>query len=124
MPDPLRPGDILLVTLGRHIPGGHEQEGHRPVVVVGVPERTGKPRFPMVVAVPLTTQEGEWAANSPRLYPRLDAGAGGLPSASIALLDNVRGVDAQRVLRRIGMLTAEQFAPIRDGLRRMLGLRK
>jgi hypothetical protein len=51
-------GDILLVMLPTHAPAGHEQEGVRPAVVVGLPERAGQPRFSTLLVIPLTTQEG------------------------------------------------------------------
>jgi mRNA-degrading endonuclease toxin of MazEF toxin-antitoxin module len=49
----ITPGDIVLIALPSHDPSGHEQEGVRPAIVVGVPQ--GLVRYPVVVAVPLTT---------------------------------------------------------------------
>lgn len=122
MPMSLDLGDILLVALATHTPAGHEQEGYRPAITVGIPERLGRLRFPMIVVAPLTTQDGEWVTRNPDVYPRLRSGSGGLPQASVVLLDNLRGIDARRVVRYIGSLTSEEFAPVRVGLRRMLGL--
>jgi mRNA interferase MazF len=117
-----RPGDILVVSLPILVPPGHEQEGMRPVVVMGLPERVGTPRYPMILGVPLTTQVGTWAKRSPVLYPRFEAGTAGLPHTSVALLDHVRGVDAKRVVRYVGSLSPEEFALIREGLTGMCGL--
>lgn len=117
-PDVLECGDVVRVTLPTHIPRGHEQQGIRPAVIVGVP--SGEVRYPMIVIVPLTTLSGSWSDNNPRLYPRLEAGAGGLPQSSIVLLDQVRGLDLRRVLDYLGTLTAEQYAPIFEGLMQLL----
>ncbi len=107
---------VLVVALRRHVPGGHEQEGTRPAIVVGVPEHVGTPRFRAIVVVPPTTQAGDWADRRPALYPRLPAGSGNLPSDSVVLLANLRSVDADPVLRRLGALTEDALAPIRSGI--------
>ena len=108
------------MELPSHAPPGHEQEGPRPVVVVGVPERVGKPRFPVIVAAPLTSATGDWVSAGGGLYPLLRAGTGGLSRDSVVMLEHLRGVDATRVLRRLGSLSAEAYAPIRGGLEAML----
>lgn len=113
---------MLLVDLPQHTPPGHEQSGFRPAVVVGLPERLGTQRFPMLVVAPLTTQIGEWARNAPDLYPFFAAGTGGLRYDSVGLLDHLRGLDATRVHRRLGRLRADQFAPVLKGIERMCEL--
>lgn len=84
-------GDVLLITFPVHVPGGHEQEGQRPAVVVAVPP--SPLRFPVVIVAPLTSQAGPWADQNPALYPGLPLGSGGLTRNSIALLDQIRAVD-------------------------------
>lgn len=113
--DRLTPRDIVTLTFPVHQPTGHEQEGSRPAVIVGVP--TGPTRFPVVVVVPLTTQAREWTDRNPTLYPRLDAGSGGLIRPSVALLDQVRAVDARRLATYLGTLSRAAYAPIHRGLR-------
>ena len=113
---PPGPRDILLVELPRHRPPGHEQEGYRPAVVIGVPERLGRPRYPVLVVVPLSTQRGPWATQSPNLYLPFAAGTAGLPSDSVAMLEHLRGIDLRRVIRHLGTLTEEQYTPLRAGL--------
>lgn len=113
-----RPGDILVAALPEQRPPGREQEGKRPVVLVGVPE--GRTRYPIVLVVPLTSQLGTWVQENPDLYPVLPAGSGGLRQASVALLDQLRCVDARRIERFLGSLSAEQFAPLVAGLRLLL----
>lgn len=118
----LRAGDVLRVELPTLTPAGHEQMGTRPAVVVGVPADLGPVRYPLLVVVPLTTQQGEWSASNRTLYPTLPAGAGGLTADSAALLDNVRGVDAARVRGFLGSLGAPEVALLQAGLRELLGL--
>jgi mRNA interferase MazF len=114
-------GDVLIVRLPAHVPPGREQEGLRPVVVVGLPERLGTPRYPMLVAAPLTSQLGDWVKRAPGLYPVLKKGTANLLSDSAVMLEHLRGIDATRVVRRLGVLTARQYKPIKDGLERMMG---
>lgn len=117
-PDLLARGDVVILALPTHAPRGHEQQGTRPAVVVGV--LWGEVRYPMVAIAPLTTQSGSWALSNPSLYPRLEAGAGGLPQSSIVLLDQMRGLDTRRVLEYLGTLTWDQYAPIFEGLMQLL----
>jgi mRNA interferase MazF len=92
----------------------HEQQGTRPVVVVGT--LPGKTRFLLVVVVPLTTQMGEWVEVNPILYPVLPVGAGNLTQKSVALLDQVLAVDAQRLSQYIGRLSEQHYLPIKAGI--------
>lgn len=80
------------------------------MVIVEAP--TGQTRFPVVVVVPLTTQAREWTDHNPTLYPQLDAGNGGLICPSVAMLDQVRAVDAVRLTTYPGTLSRAAYAPI------------
>ena len=119
-PAALALGDVLTVSIPERIPQGHEQEGVRPAVVVGLPDRLGPGRFPVVVIVPFTSYRGqEWVDAAPERYPRLDAGVAGLRSPSVALLDQVLALDLRRLQKRRGHLSDEQYEAIRTGLERM-----
>ena len=50
-PDLLTCGDVIIVTLPAHTPKGHEQQGTRPAVVVGIPLR--EIRYPMFIGLKL-----------------------------------------------------------------------
>ena len=114
-------GDVISALFPERIPGGREQQGFRPAVVVGVPELVGVPRFEILVVVPMTTDRGQgWSKRSPSLYPRLAKGTARLRSPSICLLDQVRAIGAKRVRGYRGTLDAEQYHPILDGLRAMM----
>lgn len=119
--DTLAAGDVISALFPVHVPGGREQQGYRPAVVVGIPERLGVPRFEVLIVVPITTDRGQgWSEGSPALYPRLASGTASLRSPSICLLDQVRAIGADRVRGYRGTLDFEQYRPIYDGLRRMI----
>jgi len=115
----LAPGDVLLARLPQLVPPGTEQSGIRPVVVVALPDALGVPRYPMIVVAPMTTQLREWVTVSPALYPVLEAGVGGLTRQSAVMLDHLRGIDAERVVRPLGQLSDDAYRPIRTGLEQM-----
>lgn len=116
-------GDVLTTDLPGHVPHGREQEGFRPAVVVGLPTLAGPTRFPMVLVAPVTTDRGQpWAIRNATLYPALAAGAGGLPSASIVLLDQIRAVDPSRLRVRKGTLSPDELGLVQGGLRHILSL--
>jgi mRNA interferase MazF len=119
----LHPGDVLTIRFPQKNPQGHEQEGYRPAIVVGLPSQAGTPRFDLVMVVPLTTDRGQpWAKISPDLYPHFPSETAGLRSDSIALLDQAVSIDTVRVHKRRGQLTAGQYSPIEAGLRAIFSL--
>ena len=114
---------MVSATFPRQQPGGREQHGYRPAVVVGLPDTLGSPRFPMVFLAPFTTDDGQaWATISPDLYPRYPAGTSGLTNDSICLIDQARALDARRLGGLRGTLTAAQYRPIATGLAAIFGL--
>ena len=115
-------GDIVTVGFPTQNPQGREQEGYRPAIVVGFPNRLGVARFELIIVIPMTTDRNQaWAVASPDLYPRFAPGVAGLRPPSIALLDRVRVLDVNRIVDYRGSLTPEQYAPILSGLQRMIG---
>lgn len=115
----LQRGDVVLVALPQNRPQGREQQGLRPAIVVGIPP--GETRYLVVVVAPLTTQSGDWVERNPVMYPRLEAGVGGLTQESIVLLDQVRAVDARRITRYLGTLSPQQYAAIASGIQQLFG---
>lgn len=86
-----------------------------------MPDTVGMPRYPMIVAAPMTTQLREWVAASPALYPVLEMGVGGLTRPSAVMLDHLRGIDAERIVRPLGQLSGDEYRPIRTELEVMFG---
>jgi mRNA interferase MazF len=116
-------GDVITVVIPERVPPGHEQEGLRPAVVVGLPDRLGPARFPVVLIVPFSSYKGQpWVEAAPARYPRFEEGTARLRSPSVALLDQVLSVDVRRVRNRRGRLTPEQYGIIESGLTSMFAV--
>lgn len=119
----LQIGDIVTARFPQQNPQAHEQEGHRPAIVVGLPDRLGSPRFSLVILVPITSDRGQvWANDSPDLHPKFPAVTAGLRQPSIALLDQIRVLDVTRITEYWDRLTPEEYEPILTGLKRMIAL--
>ena len=117
----LQIGDVVTAKFPSQNPSGREQEGYRPAIVVGIPSRLGKLRFPLVFVVPMTTDRGqEWADINSNLYVRFSAGIAGLKSPSIALLDQVRAIDIYRIVAYRGSLTPQQYEAIAESLQKIM----
>ena len=117
----LQIGDVVTAKFPSQNPSGREQEGYRPAIVVGIPSRLGKLRFPLVFVVPMTTDRGqEWADINSNLYVRFSAGIAGLKSPSIALLDQVRARDIYRIVAYRGSLTPQQYEEIAESLQKIM----
>ncbi|TYQ26718.1 type II toxin-antitoxin system PemK/MazF family toxin [Pseudanabaena sp. UWO311] len=117
----LQIGDVITAKFPSQNPSGRKQEGYRPAIVVGIPSRLGKLRFPLVFVVPMTTDRGqEWADINPNLYVRFSAGVAGLKSPSIALLDQVRAIDISRIVAYRGSLTPQQYEAIAESLQKIM----
>ena len=117
----LQVGDVITARFPESRPPGHEQEGIRPAVIVGIPERIGTPRFRTFLLAPMTSAKGQaWATQSPDLYPFLAAGTAGLPSDSMVLLDQVRALDFSRLMRRLGSLSSSEYVVIHGKLERIM----
>lgn len=119
MSDALTWGDVVLVALPNHRPSGREQEGQRPAIIVGLP--TGEVRYAVILIAPLTTATGTWATANPALYPEIAVGIGGVTRNSIVLLDQIRAIDARRVIAYLGSLPPEHYQPIHTGLAVLFG---
>ncbi len=106
--------DLIIVEFPSQTPQGHEQEGRRPAVILGVPTKN---RYPTVIIAPFTRDTGQaWALKNPSLYPRLASDTGGLPLASIVMLDQIKAADVTRISRKLGRLTADEYTPILNGV--------
>jgi mRNA interferase MazF len=117
----LQIGDVITAKFPSQFPRGREQEGIRPAIVVGLPNRLGHLRFPLVFVVPMTTDRGQdWVRNSPNLYIQFNVGVAGLKSSSIALLDQMRTIDVSRILAYCGSLTSGEYAEIAESIQQIM----
>jgi len=102
---------------------GHEMEGKHPAVVVSCPEKVGK-HFDSLIVAPLTklTEKKlkDWVLPHSPLYLLLPSGAANLEQDSIVMIDQIRFLDARRVLGIQGKLTPVQFKFIKNSVRLIL----
>ena len=93
---------------------GHEQAGHRPVLILShdvFNERSGT-----VIAVALTSHQPR--AGFPLV---LESNADGLPNPTWIKISQVRTVAAERIGRRIARASDQELARVIDGLNEILG---
>ena len=117
----LKIGDIIEVTYPRKVPKGHEQEGRRPAIVIGIPEKVGVTRYPIVITIPLTTNLGDWSTEN-KLYVRLNKGDGDLLQESIVLTDQIISIDITRITGLFGTLNESKMKSIRNILKQIFEL--
>ena len=114
-------GDVVIARFPTQNPQGREQEGIRPALIIGVPQKLGIPRFPLIIVAPMTSDRNQsWAVISPTLYPKLAANEAGLPQNSIILLDQLRAIDLNRIVRYLGSFSSDRYRPIFNNLQTML----
>ena len=108
-------GDVVLCNLN---PGFRtEQSGKRPAVVLQVDR--ANVASPHTIVVPFTTKIRQQLLLSHVLVP---AGNGGLTEASVALCEQIRAIDEQRVVRVLGHLDDVYMRGLVRALRTILGL--
>lgn len=107
-------GDVWVAHLDPTV--GQEQGGRRPVVVVSA---NGLHTLPinMTMVVPLTSNDRGLVTQ-----PRIDSVSSGLSRTSFARPEDLRAIDAARLGRRLGFVSADELADIRKVLRYFLDL--
>ncbi len=105
-------GEIRWADFSRTL--GHEQKGRRPILVLShevFNERSGT-----VIAMAITGQPQR--AGFPLT---LEIEAAGLPKRSWVKISQVRTVAAERLGRKIAVLSPEEMARVIDGLEEIIG---
>lgn len=95
---------------------GHEQASQRPALVVSVDAFNHGPAG-LVVVAPVTSRD-----RGIPLHVRVAPPEGGLKHPSVVLCDHVRSVTTERLVRRLGTISAGTLAEVEDRLRILLGL--
>jgi len=108
-----RRGDVWLVSLDPTI--GHEVQKTRPAVVV-TNDLYNQHNW-VVLVIPLTSRDVAEYDQTLIQPPE-----GGLAGVSVTLPDQLRAVDRQRLVRRLGRLTGQTMTQIDRSLRIVLGL--
>jgi mRNA interferase MazF len=108
-------GDVVLCDLNPVI--GTEQAGVRPVIVVQFDRaNTVSPR---TIVVPLTSKIRKVLLSSHVFIP---AGVAGLTLDRVALCEQIRAIDLQRVIKVMGRLDATTMDAVSAALRIILDL--
>src|SRR5437867_11473925 len=94
---------------------GTEQSGIRPVVIVQTDR--ANPRSPHTIIVPFTTKIRQRLLPSHVLVP---AGEGGLTQDSVALCEQIRVIDHQRLIGKLGELAPHRMQEVDAALRAVL----
>lgn len=111
---PLR-GDIYLVSFDPTI--GAEIRRTRPAMVLQ--NNVANEHSPITIVAAITTQFGD------RLYPTevlIRSPEGGLKADSVVLLNQIRSIDRQRLIKRLGKVTDETLFLIDRAIQISLGL--
>lgn len=96
---------------------GSEQGGTRPVLIVQ--NNVGNKYSPTVIALAVTSRLSK--ARLPT-HIEVERGVAGLPRDSLILAEQMRTLDKQRLLSRMGALPAELMAQVERAMRMSLGL--
>jgi mRNA interferase MazF len=87
---------------------GHEQHGTRPAIVIAQPVAN------TVLIVPCTTnQKAATYKGTVLLEPNK---TNGLAAKTVALVFQLRAIDAKRVQKRLGKLTATEYAAVKKAI--------
>ncbi|MGD9518950.1 MAG: type II toxin-antitoxin system PemK/MazF family toxin [Armatimonadota bacterium] len=107
-------GEVWLATLDPT--RGPEQAGQRPALVISVDTYNHGPAG-MVIVVPITSRN--WGIP---LHVRVNPPEGGLTQSSVILCDHIRSIAKERLLRRLGVVSAEIVAQVEERLLVLLDL--
>jgi mRNA interferase MazF len=107
-------GDVWLANLDPVI--GHEQGRTRPVLIVSANEFNQLPSG-IIWTVPFTR-----TIRGIGTHLVLEPPAGGLTSKSAAMVDQLRAISRQRLIKRMGNVTAEFMEHVQSIVQRIMGL--
>jgi mRNA interferase MazF len=96
---------------------GTEQTGKRPVLVVQTDRANSS--SPHTIIVPFTSKLRQKLLPSHVLIP---AGEGGLTMDSVVLAEQIRVIDHDRLIRKLGDLSSGRMQEVNDALRAILDL--
>jgi mRNA interferase MazF len=111
----MKRGDVWVATLDPV--RGSEQAGTRPALVFQADPLLVFLRTLGVIPFTTTLRWGQYS-----FCVRVPAGDGGLPNDSVALCHQIRACDKDRLIRRLGVLSAAMQANIEQAVRITLGM--
>ncbi|MFW6437390.1 MAG: type II toxin-antitoxin system PemK/MazF family toxin [Armatimonadota bacterium] len=95
---------------------GHEQAGHRPVLVVSATAFNKGPAG-LVIVLPMTTRD-----RGIPMQVSVEPDEGGVSQRSLIKCEDIRSVDQRRLTKRIGSVSEGTMAMVRANLRTLLEL--
>ena len=110
-----RRGEIYLVTFDPTV--GHEIKKTRPALIIQ--NNVSNQYSPITIVAAISSQFGDPP------HPRevaLQPGKSGLPKTSAVVLNQIRSVDRQRLVKRLGAVDAAMMRKIDEALLISLGL--
>lgn len=110
----IKRGEIYLANLNPSL--GSEQSGIRPVLIIQ--NDTGNRYSPTVIVLAITSKGKK---NIPT-HVKIDA-MQGLEKDSVVLVEQVRTVDKERLIKKLGMLSFEKMQEIKEALKISLNIR-
>ncbi|KUK32075.1 MAG: mRNA interferase [Thermoanaerobacterales bacterium 50_218] len=113
MASPLR-GEVWLVDLNPV--RGHEQAGKRPALVISVDAFNTGPAG-LAIVLPMTSRE-----KGIPLHVRVDPPEGGVKATSFVKCEDIRSISTERLIAKLGRVSAETMALVEDRVRILLGL--
>ena len=111
----LKRGEIWFVSFDPSL--GAEIQKTRPALILQ--NDTANRHSPITIVAAITSQFDE------ELYPTevlIRAGEGGLQSNSVVLLNQIRSIDKQRLVRRLGTVARATMARVDRAIQTSLGL--
>lgn len=110
----IKRGEIYLANLNPSL--GSEQSGIRPVLIIQ--NDTGNRYSPTVIVLAITSKEKK------NIPTHVKIGAmQGLEKDSVVLVEQVRTVDKERLIKRLGMLSFDKMQEIKEALKISLNIR-
>lgn len=111
-------GDILLIRLPSNR-GGHEQAGRRPAVTVQA-DHPPSVNSPLLMVIPCTSKLN--ALRFPHTVRVEPSDQNGLTMPTVLLVFQLRAIDRQRILQKIGRLEPNYLGQVNNELQSLLGL--
>ena len=111
-----RRGEIYLVSFDPTV--GHEIQKTRPAVIIQ--NDVSNRHSPITIVAAISSQFRE--PPHPREVPLKPGGKTGLEKPSAVILNQIRSVDSQRLVKRLGTVDAPTMRKVDDALKISLGL--
>lgn len=111
---PIRRGEVWLANLSPTV--GHEQRGTRPVLIISS-DYFNQGFSQLVYAIPITSRKKNIRSHIAVVPPE-----GGLKASSFIMCEAMRSISKERLIKLMGVLSADTILEVQDTLRILLDL--